>query len=64
MEAGTVGDSAVIGALGGLIGLGGTEFRVPLLIDTFQLRAHQGSDAELGDEFRGRFFRRPIDPLT
>jgi hypothetical protein len=32
---------AVIGALGGLIGLGGAEFRLPLLIGTFRLAALQ-----------------------
>ena len=30
---------AVIGAVGGLIGLGGTEFRLPLLIGAFQFAA-------------------------
>lgn len=29
---------AVIGALGGLIGLGGAEFRLPLLIGAFRFR--------------------------
>jgi uncharacterized membrane protein YfcA len=32
---------AVIGALGGLIGLGGAEFRLPLLIDAFRFPALQ-----------------------
>jgi uncharacterized membrane protein YfcA len=32
---------AIIGALGGLIGLGGAEFRLPLLIGTFQFAALQ-----------------------
>ena len=32
---------AVIGALGGLIGLGGAEFRLPLLIGAFQFGALQ-----------------------
>ncbi len=32
---------AVIGALGGLIGLGGAEFRLPLLIGTFRFQALQ-----------------------
>ena len=32
---------AVIGALGGLIGLGGAEFRLPLLIGVFQFAALQ-----------------------
>ena len=32
---------AVIGALGGLIGLGGAEFRLPLLIDAFRFAALQ-----------------------
>jgi uncharacterized protein len=31
--------SAIIGALGGLIGLGGAEFRLPLLIDAFRFAA-------------------------
>lgn len=30
------GGGAVIGALGGLIGLGGAEFRLPLLIGMFR----------------------------
>lgn len=33
------GGGAVIGLLGGLIGLGGAEFRLPLLIRTFRFRA-------------------------
>ncbi len=33
------GGGAVIGALGGLIGLGGAEFRLPLLIGPFRFRA-------------------------
>ncbi|MBX6322585.1 MAG: sulfite exporter TauE/SafE family protein [Rhodospirillaceae bacterium] len=33
------GGGAVIGALGGLIGLGGAEFRLPLLIGTFRFAA-------------------------
>ena len=32
---------AIIGALGGLIGLGGAEFRLPLLIDAFRFAALQ-----------------------
>jgi len=32
------GSGAVIGALGGLIGLGGAEFRLPLLISLFRFR--------------------------
>jgi uncharacterized protein len=32
---------AVIGALGGLIGLGGAEFRLPLLIGVFRFAALQ-----------------------
>lgn len=32
---------AVVGVLGGLIGLGGAEFRLPLLIGLFALAAHQ-----------------------
>src|SRR3954454_23752063 len=35
------GGGAVIGALGGLIGLGGAEFRLPLLIGTFRFGALQ-----------------------
>src|SRR6516225_11608237 len=35
------GGGAVIGALGGLIGLGGAEFRLPLLIGTFRFAALQ-----------------------
>lgn len=36
---GAFGGGAVIGALGGLIGLGGAEFRLPLLIGTFGFAA-------------------------
>src|ERR1700738_5357987 len=35
------GSGAVIGALGGLIGLGGAEFRLPLLIGAFRFPALQ-----------------------
>jgi uncharacterized protein len=35
------GGGAIIGALGGLIGLGGTEFRLPLLIGAFRFAALQ-----------------------
>jgi uncharacterized membrane protein YfcA len=35
------GGSAIIGALGGLIGLGGAEFRLPLLIGAFRFAALQ-----------------------
>ena len=35
------GGGAVIGALGGLIGLGGAEFRLPLLIGVFRFAALQ-----------------------
>ena len=35
----TFGSGAVIGALGGLIGLGGAEFRLPLLISVFGFAA-------------------------
>jgi uncharacterized membrane protein YfcA len=35
----TIGSAAVIGVLGGLIGLGGVEFRLPLLIKTFGFAA-------------------------
>jgi uncharacterized membrane protein YfcA len=40
-EAGTAafGSGALIGTLGGLIGLGGAEFRLPLLIGAFRFRA-------------------------
>ncbi|MGJ7040905.1 putative membrane protein YfcA [Shinella sp. BE166] len=38
-KAATFGSGAVIGALGGLIGLGGAEFRLPLLIGIFGFRA-------------------------
>jgi uncharacterized protein len=34
-----MGSGAVIGALGGLIGLGGAEFRLPLLIGLFRFAA-------------------------
>src|SRR5262245_56424343 len=33
------GSGAVVGVLGGLIGLGGAEFRLPLLINLFQFGA-------------------------
>lgn len=33
------GDGTIIGALGGLIGLGGAEFRLPLLIGVFWFAA-------------------------
>ncbi|MDN5754027.1 MAG: TSUP family transporter, partial [Nitrosospira sp.] len=35
------GGGAIIGALGGLIGLGGAEFRLPLLIGVFRFAALQ-----------------------
>jgi uncharacterized protein len=35
----TFGGGAVIGTLGGLIGLGGAEFRLPLLIGAFRFAA-------------------------
>lgn len=35
------GCGAAVGALGGLIGLGGAEFRLPLLLGLFALAAHQ-----------------------
>lgn len=35
------GGGAIIGVLGGLIGLGGAEFRLPLLIGAFRFRALQ-----------------------
>ena len=35
------GGGAIIGALGGLIGLGGAEFRLPLLIGAFRFAALQ-----------------------
>src|SRR5215469_13418766 len=35
------GGGVVIGALGGLIGLGGAEFRLPLLIGAFRFGARQ-----------------------
>jgi uncharacterized membrane protein YfcA len=38
---GAFGGGAVIGALGGLIGLGGAEFRLPLLIGLFRFAALQ-----------------------
>ena len=38
-EAGAVASGAVIGTLGGLIGLGGAEFRLPLLIGVFRFVA-------------------------
>lgn len=38
-KAGAFGGGALIGALGGLIGLGGAEFRLPLLIGAFQFGA-------------------------
>src|SRR4051812_4078059 len=37
----TFGGGAIIGALGGLIGLGGAEFRLPLLIGAFRFGALQ-----------------------
>jgi uncharacterized membrane protein YfcA len=37
--AGATGGGAIIGALGGLIGLGGAEFRLPLLIGAFRFVA-------------------------
>lgn len=37
--AGAFGGGALIGTLGGLIGLGGAEFRLPLLIGVFQFAA-------------------------
>jgi uncharacterized membrane protein YfcA len=38
-RAATFGGGAIIGAIGGLIGLGGAEFRLPLLIGAFQFTA-------------------------
>jgi len=38
-KAGAFGGGALIGAMGGLIGLGGAEFRLPLLIGVFQFGA-------------------------
>jgi uncharacterized membrane protein YfcA len=38
-KAAAFGGGAVIGALGGLIGLGGAEFRLPLLIGAFRFAA-------------------------
>jgi uncharacterized membrane protein YfcA len=38
-DATTVGSGAAIGMLGGLIGLGGAEFRLPLLIGLFRFPA-------------------------
>ena len=35
------GGGAIIGALGGLIGLGGAEFRLPLLIGAFRFAAFE-----------------------
>lgn len=35
----TFGSGALIGTLGGLIGLGGAEFRLPFLIDVFRFAA-------------------------
>jgi uncharacterized membrane protein YfcA len=37
---------AVIGALGGLIGLGGAEFRLPLLISVFRFGRTRSSDRQ------------------
>jgi uncharacterized protein len=38
-KSGAFGGGALIGSLGGLIGLGGAEFRLPLLIGVFQFAA-------------------------
>jgi hypothetical protein len=42
--------AAVVGLLGGMIGLGGAEFRLPLLIGLFRLPRPAGGDLEQGDE--------------
>ena len=39
----TFGGGAIIGAVGGLIGLGGAEFRLPLLIGAFRKWRGRGS---------------------
>ncbi len=41
IAAAAFGCGAAVGALGGLIGLGGAEFRLPLLLGVFALAAHQ-----------------------
>jgi uncharacterized membrane protein YfcA len=42
------GGGAIIGALGGLIGLGGAEFRLPLLIGAFRFPALQDHHVRRG----------------
>jgi hypothetical protein len=44
------GGGALIGALGGLIGLGGAEFRLPLLIGAFRFAALQAVILNKGHE--------------
>jgi hypothetical protein len=45
---------AVIGALGGLIGIGGAEFRLPLLIGAFRFAALQSRYSQQSHEPRHR----------
>src|SRR6516164_9549859 len=54
------GGGAVIGALGGLIGLGGAEFRLPLLIGAFRFAALQAVILNKSDEPRRRRFRLAV----
>jgi hypothetical protein len=51
------GGGAIIGALGGLIGLGGVEFRLPLLIGAFRFCSAASGDPQQGNEPRRRRFR-------
>jgi uncharacterized protein len=47
------GAGALISTLGGLIGLGGAEFRLPLLISYFGFQGFGGGHPQQGDEPRG-----------
>jgi len=47
-----LGGGAIIGALGGLIGLGGAEFRLPLLIGLFEFRGSGSRHSQQGPEPR------------
>jgi hypothetical protein len=46
---------AVIGGLAGLIGLGGAEFRLPLLISLFRFPRARGGYLEQGDQLGRRY---------
>jgi uncharacterized membrane protein YfcA len=53
---------SLIGALGGLIGLGGAEFRLPVLVGVFRLGTLEAvilNAASLNDYPYGRFGREP-----